>query len=207
MKIISQDSNQMALKDGNIAGGVFIGIIMVGVSGYWAYYLLTAPGQQTQIAWIAGIIALVGLIVIFATSSISVTIDKSQGRIAFNKKRIIGGTAQAQNIADAVRIELRRGSYETTNSNQQGFSMNGGRQVMESQTVILFKDGTEMPLENMKKRSGGSGIIGVGVMMAGEGKERLISQQVATFIGVPFEEMGSGAPQINIGGTGGGISL
>jgi hypothetical protein len=78
---------------------------------------------------------------------------------------------------------------------------------MESQTVILFKDGTEMPLENVKKRSGGNGLIGAGVMMAGEGKERSISQQVATFIGIPFEEMGSGAPQINIGGTGGGISL
>jgi hypothetical protein len=207
MKIISQSSDQMVLRDGNIAGGVFGGIVVFAVGGYGAYYLLTTPGQVAMNVWIPGIIALVGLIIIFAVSSISVLIDRTPGQIVFKRKRIIGTSMQTQNISDSVRVELRRGSYRRENANQQGFSMNGGQQVMESQTVIIFKDGTEMPLENTKKRSGGSGIIGAGVMMAGEGKELSISQQVATFLGVPFEEMGSGTPQINIGTPGGGISL
>ena len=192
MEITSQDSNQMALKDGNIAGGVLGGIVLVAVSGYWAYYLLTTPGQQTKITWIPGIIALVGLIMIFTVSSISVMIDKSQGQIMFQRKRLAGTKTQTQNISDAVCVELRRGSYRQAGPNQQGFSVNGGQQVMQSQTVIIFKDGTEMPLENAKNRRVGNGLIGVGVMMAGEGKELSISQQVAIFICVPFEEMGSG---------------
>jgi len=191
MKIVSQSSDQMALLDSNVAKNVFIGIVVIGVSVYGAYYLFGANGQQAwKVMWIPVIGFLVGLIMIFAASSISVVIGKSQGQIVFSKKRILGGTTQAQNISDAVRVELRRGSYRQSTPNQQGFSMNGGQQVMESQTVILFKDGTEMPLENMKKRSGGGGIIGADVMMAGEGKELSISQQVATFMGVPFIAMG-----------------
>jgi hypothetical protein len=192
MKIISQTSDQMTLQDGNIAGGILGGIIAFGIGAYWAYYLFTTPGQEIKIAWIPGIIALVGLFMIFTVSSIVVAIDKVQGQITFRRKRILGASTQARNISDAVRVELRRGSYRKEIPNQQGFSMNGKQQIMESQTVILFKDGTEMPLENTKKRSAGGNIIGAGVMMAGEGKELSISQQAANFVGVPFEEMGGG---------------
>jgi hypothetical protein len=192
MKITSQSSDQMALQDGNIASGVFGGIVLVGISGYWAYYLFTAPGQSINIAWIPGIIAIVGLIMIVMVSSIAVVIDKSQGQVVFSRKRMLGISKQVQNISDVVRVELRRGSYRQGAPSRQGFSMNGGRQVLQSQTVVLFKDGTEMPLENKKDRSGRGSIIGAGVMMAGEGKELSISQQVATFLDVPFEEMGNG---------------
>lgn len=190
MKITSQSSDQMVLQDGGIAGGVFGGIVAVVLSAYWVYYLFTTPGQSAQTAWIPGIIALVGLIMIFTVSSITVSIDKAQGQIVFRRKRILGTSRQAQNISDAVRVELRRGSYRQPSS-QKGFSMNGGRQVLESQTIVLFKDGTEMPLENKKDRSAGGSVIGAGVMMAGEGKEISLSQQVATFLGIPFEEMGT----------------
>lgn len=198
----------MALQDGNIAGGVLGGIIAFGIGAYWAYYLFTTPGQEIKIAWIPGIIDLVGLFMIFTVSSISVAIDKAQGQIVFRRKRILGASTQVQNISDAVRVELRRGSYrQAVPGGQEGFSMNSGRQVMESQTVIVFKDGTEMPLENKKDRRAGGNMIGAGVMMAGEGKELSISQRAANFMGVPFQEMGSGTPQINIGTPGGGISL
>jgi hypothetical protein len=129
---------------------------------------------------------------IFTVSSIAVAIDKAQDQVTFRRKRILGSSTLVQNISDAVRVELRRGSYRAASpSSQRGFSMNSGRQVMESQTVVLFKDGTEMPLENKKDRSAGGSMIGAGVMMAGEGKELSISQQVANFLEVPFEEMGS----------------
>jgi hypothetical protein len=50
MKIISQTADQMALEDGNIASGVFGGIVLVGISAYWAYYLFTASGQSINTA-------------------------------------------------------------------------------------------------------------------------------------------------------------
>lgn len=183
----------MTLQDGNIGGGVFGGIVLVAISAYWAYYLLAAHGQSVATAWIPGIIAIVGLIMILTVSSISVFIDKPQGKIVFRRKRIAGTKTEMHAVGDVVCIELRRGSYHANSpSSQRGFSMNSGRQVMESQTIVLFKDGTEMPLENKKDRGAGGNMIGAGVMMAGEGKELSISQQVATFLGVSFEEMGSG---------------
>jgi hypothetical protein len=199
MKITSQDSNQMTLRDGSIAFGAFIGILFVAACGYGAYYLLSTPGQVARNVWIPGVIGLVGLIMIFASSSISVVIDKSQGQIAFERKRILGTSKQAENIGDAVHVELRRGSRYAP-SDRPEFSVGVSNQVLQSQTVIVFKDGTEMPLENLKSRSGGSNLFSAGVMMAGEGKELSISRLAADFIGVPFEEIGEGIGRIPQGG-------
>lgn len=197
MKIVSQSADRMSLQDGNIAGGIIGGIILVGGSAYGAYYLLTTSGQATVPVWIPAIVAIVGLAMMFMTSSIAVTIDKTQGTIIFARKRIVGTKIQSHATGDVTRVELREGSYRAPSS-QPGFSMNGGRQVFESQTVIVFKDGTEMPLENKKDRGSDGNLIGTAVMMAGEGKDLSISQQVATFIGIPFEEMGGGSPRIDL---------
>src|ERR1019366_8110256 len=83
MIIASQSPDQMVLQDGNIAGGVLGGVIAVGIGTYWAYYLFTTPGQEIKMAWIPGVIALVGLIMMFTVSSIAVAIDKAQGQITF----------------------------------------------------------------------------------------------------------------------------
>jgi len=56
-----------------------------------------------------------------------------------------------------------------------------------------------VPLENVKNSSGVG--IGAEVLLGGTGKELSISNQIANFLGVPFQEIGPGvAPTIGIGG-------
>ena len=79
------------------------------------------------------------------------------------------------------------------------------RQVLVSQSVIVFKDGQELPLDHQKDASSGIS-LGPAVMMGGQGKEMAIATQVANFLGVPFQEIappGGGGMGINIGGPGG----
>ena len=160
----------MELKDGSVAGGILLGLIFVAVGGYGTYYFLSAAGQNRNAIWLPLIAIAVGIIFLFGKSSISVVIDKSQEEIAFVRKCLAGSRVNSHNIADALRVELRRGSHYAP-SDRPGFSVSGGNHVLQSQTVIVFKDGTEMPLENQKSRSSGGNLIGAGVMMAGEEKE------------------------------------
>lgn len=79
------------------------------------------------------------------------------------------------------------------------------REVLNYQSVIVLKDGTEIPLENIKSSGGTS--IGSAVLMGGTGKELSMANQVANFLGVPFQEVGPGSGT-NVAGAGfGGISL
>jgi hypothetical protein len=76
--------------------------------------------------------------------------------------------------------------------------------VLVAQSVIVFKDGREVPLDHQKTSS--TTTIGSAVLMGGQGAETAIAAQVAKFLNVPFLEimppnMSAG---INIiGGTGG----
>jgi hypothetical protein len=104
-------------------------------------------------------------------------------------------------IADVLRIETRK-SWRTENNNtggNRGVSM--PRQVLVSQSVIVFKNGQEIPLDHQSGASSGVS-VGPAVMMAGSGKEVALANQVASFMGVPFQEIAPpGGPMgINIGG-------
>jgi hypothetical protein len=197
MKIINQTADEMALKDGNV-GGLISGIIAIvgslGIGGY-AYFTY---GWSNGL-WIAVAFFVVGLFVLFSSATTAVDISKSNDKINYQRKRLIGGSQATYAISDVLRIETRkqwRTETTGTNNNRQT------RQVLVSQSVIVFKNGTELPLDS---GSGGSTSVGVGgVMMGGSGKEIAIATQVANFIGVPFQEiappnsgMGTG---VNIGG-------
>ena len=70
--------------------------------------------------------------------------------------------------------------------------------------VMVFKDGQELPLDHQN-----SMFLGGAVLMGGSGKEVAIANQVATFLGVPFQEIAPPIPGMGLG-TGiniGGIQL
>jgi hypothetical protein len=80
------------------------------------------------------------------------------------------------------------------------------QQVLISQSVIIFKNGQELPLDHQKSSSGMQ--LGVAVVMGGSGAEVAIANQVAQFLGVPFQEIAPPASGINVGlGGSGGIQL
>ena len=73
-------------------------------------------------------------------------------------------------------------------------------QVLISQSVVVFKNGQELPLDHQKSSSNMS--MGSAVLMGGSGAEVAIANQVATFLNVPFQEIAppSSGMGINIGG-------
>jgi Tetraspanin family. len=197
MKIINQSENQMSLKDGNVTslilGAVFI---IVGVFGAFGIY---SASRFSIPFWVMAVFFLIGLIIIFTSAAILVTIDKTQNQISFLKKRLIGSKAQNYNIQNVLRVELRKSYKMEAGTRNQNGTITPPRQILQHQAVIVFKDGTEVPLENVKNSSGVG--IGAEVLLGGTGKELSISNQIANFLGVPFQEIGPGAaPTIGIGG-------
>jgi hypothetical protein len=197
MKITNQTADTLALKEGD-ATGIVVGVVLVITGVVVAFYSHFVPAAPL---WIALGLVVVGLVVVFASSSISVVINKTNGQIAYQTKRVIGGSSAMYAIADVLRIETRK-SWRTENNNtggNRGVSM--PRQVLVSQSVIVFKNGQEIPLDHQSGASSGVS-VGPAVMMAGSGKEVALANQVASFMGVPFQEIAPpGGPMgINIGG-------
>ena len=197
MKITNQTADVLSLKEGNV-GGIIAGIVLPLIGIGIGVYTRFIPGAPL---WIAIGLFVVGILTVLFSSSIIVTIDKAASQIQYQTKRLVGGKAMTFTIGDVLRIETRK-SWRTENANNSGNrGVSMPRQVLVSQSVIVFKDGREVPLDH---QSGGSSGVSIGpaVMMAGSGKEVAIANQVATFIGVPFQEIAppSGPMSINIGG-------
>lgn len=202
MKITAQSSDELILNEGN-ASGVILGIVFVIVGAGVGYYF---RASNPVAMWIGVGFFVVGLFVMFSSSSITVDANKTSGQITYQTKRLIGGSSKTFTIADVLRIETRK-QWRMENAAVSGNrAVSTPRQVLVSQSVIVFKDGQELPLDHQKQSSS----MSVGpVMMTGQGKEVAIATQVANFLGVPFQEIappntGTG---INIGGGPGGIQL
>jgi hypothetical protein len=201
MKITNQTADDLALKEGD-AKAIVVGIIVFLVGIVVAFYTHFTPSTPL---WVAIGLCIIGLIAIFVSSSIAVDMNKTSSQITYQTKRLIGGQTAAYAIGDVLRIETRK-SWRVEGGQQTGNVRAATRQVLVSQSVIVFKDGQELPLDHQNSGSGLS--IGSGVMMGGSGKEVAIANQVATFLGVPFQEIAppAGPMGINIGG-GSGIQL
>ena len=183
MKIISQSTDQLVLKEGN-ASGLVVGIALVIGGALVAYYLRSANAYTV---WIGLAMAVLGLGVAFFTSSITVDANRASGQMLYQKKRLIGGSDTTYAIADIFRIETRR-QWQVQNSAPAGNSEATMPQpVLVAQSVIVFKDGREVPLDHQKNSSSMS--AGGVVLMGGQGSEVALAAQVAKFLGVPFQEI------------------
>lgn len=203
MKITNQTTDELVLKEGD-AKGIMVGIVLVIVGIGVAFYSQFSPSIAL---WVAIAVFIIGLAFIFLSSSITVDANKTSGQIVYQTKRLIGGSTATYAVADVLRIETRKSWRIENNNVSSGRGVSMPRQVLVSQSVIVFKDGQELPLDHQNSSSGIS--IGPAVMMGGSGKEVAIANQVATFLGVPFQEIAppSGGMGIGIGGSGGSIQL
>jgi hypothetical protein len=180
MKIVSQTSDQMVLKDSNY-WGAFIAAVTILFGFFFTFEAITTsptgPVIGGVICWIIALA--VAFTAIFMSPSFMFSINKSDDTILFHLKRIILSKTETYQIGDISRIELRK-AYRNTSK---------GTQVI-TQSVIIFKDGKEIPLEG-KKAEAALGVFGfvIGGDSAKQTKELSISQQVATFINVPFQEI------------------
>ena len=182
MKITSQSENELVLTEGSasgmIAGGAMIAAA-IGVGVFLRASLAPAP-------WIALALAVAGIAVILLSSAITVQADKTRGELRYQKKRLVGTQNTVYPLADIFRIETRK-QWNVQNSG--GDSNNPPRQemVLVAQSVIVFKNGSELALAHQKTSS--TTTVGNATLMGGQDNETAMAAQVAKFLGVPFEEI------------------
>lgn len=179
MKIVSQSSDELVLKEGSTSG-IVVGAALV-LAGVFAGYFLR---QSTPYAiWIGLAAALAGVAVILFASSITVVANKSKGQLFYEKKRLVGGQSSAYPIAEIFRIETRK-QWQMPNNQPNSAPQ---QPTLVAQSVIVFKDGRQLPLDHQKNSS--TTTVGPVVMMGGQGAETAIAAQVANFLNVPFQEI------------------
>jgi Tfp pilus assembly PilM family ATPase len=181
MKIISQSSAELTLKEGSTQG-IVVGSVLVVAAALGAIFLREA---NPYIIWIALAAACVGIGVILFSSSITVTANKTTGQVLYQKKRIVGGQDSTYSIADIFRIETRK-QWQVQNTPPQP-NQPMPQPTLVAQSVIVFKDGRELALDHQKSSS--TTRIGPAVLMGGQGAESAIAAQVAQFLNVPFQEI------------------
>jgi len=195
MKIVSQSADELVLKEGS-ASGIAVGAAFA-IAGVLVGYRFHS--SNSIVIWIALALVVIGLAVIFFSSSITISANKASGQFLYQKKRLIGGQNSTYAIADIFRIETRRQwrMENRTASGNEGDSM--PQPVLVSQSVIVFRDGRELPLDHQKTSSTTS--VGPVVLMGGQGAEVAIAARVAGFLSVPFQEIAplDGGMGINIG--------
>jgi uncharacterized membrane protein YeiB len=190
MKIASQSQDEMVLQEGStqglIVGGVFV------IAGPLAWYFLRE--SNPVVVWIALALVVIGIVIILFASSITVTANKTSGKLSYQKKRLVGAQNYTYSLGDVFRIETRK-QWRMQNASQAG-NQGGSQQqpVLVAQSVIVFKDGKELALDHQKTSS--TTQIGGAVLMSGQAGESAMAAQIAKFLNVPFEEV---APP-NMGG-------
>ena len=191
MKIVNQSADELVLKEGSTTG-IAIGVVFVIAGALGGYFL----HHSSPIAiWIALGVVLIGAAAILFSTSITVDANKASGQISYQKKRLIGGQNSMYAIADVLRIETRK-QWRVQNSPPAGDqNVSIPQPVLVWQSVIVFKDGRELPLDHQKTSS--TTTIGPAVLMGGQGAEVAIAAQVAKFLSVPFEEIAP--PNIGMG--------
>jgi len=195
MKIAKQTQDEMILKDSGwwrLAFG--IGFMFFGI--LFGYFMFMS-GTNNGVPYIVPAIPfLIGLLWILFFPAYIVDINKTTGQIIYTKKRAIGNKVSNYAIVDVARVETRKNWSTTTVQTQRsagpGFSTGSygtSRREFElvSQSVLIFKDGKEIPLDNA-----GGGTARMNTMRSSDTmteRESSTAKQVADFIGVSFQEI------------------
>jgi hypothetical protein len=195
MKIASQTSDEMILKDSGVWRLFFgVGLMILGIA--FGYFMFLS-GTNNGVPYIVPAVPFIfGLLWTLFFPSIMVDINKSTGQIIYTRKRTIGNKVSNYMVADVARVETRKNWSTTTVQSQRtqssGFSIGSpgaSRREFEltSQSVLVFKDGKELPLDNA---SGGTPSLSTSQSSdAMTERESGIAKKVADFLGVPFQEI------------------
>jgi len=184
MKIVSQSADEMVLHEGSWQGMV-VGAMCVIAGVLGAYFL---HSSKPMALWIGLAAVALGVGVICFASSITVGATKSRDQLVYEKKRIVGAKTDTYKISDVLRIETRKQwRIQGAGGPPNRDTANPPQPVLVAQSVIVFKSGKELPLDHQKNSS--STQIGSAVLMSGQGSETAMANRVATFLGVPFQEI------------------
>lgn len=199
MQVLEDSDRRIVIKDSNW-GGLIVGIVLLLGSFYFTYVVNPlAPGFDIKSLIIPGILFLIGALLFFTSNSTMSAFDKDGNVISFVKKSVLGARNVTYQLDQVARLEMRE-QVVVTNSQPrtQGITIGGGSMGtphLQYQLVMVMKDGAEVPLDHLKS-SGTSSFGGVAIM-GGTGTEKVIGQKIATFLGIPYQEISPmGANQI-----------
>jgi hypothetical protein len=175
MKITALTAEELELREGG-AAGVIIGIVMAILGLLFVLIMHSVSSLMTGV----GAAALIGgaLMVLFS-SSITVSANRRNGQLRYEKKRLVGAKQTLYSIADVSSIETRKQwtTQESTDSDGSTTRQN----MLTAQSLIIFRDGRQLALCHQKNASRSS--------VAKPGSQSALAAQVAQFLNVPFREV------------------
>jgi Tfp pilus assembly PilM family ATPase len=180
MKIERQTPDELLLTEGSAAGMVVGGAMILG--GILAGIFLREASPYALYIGLA--LSAVGIVIVLFASSITVRATKSSGQLFYEKKRLVGAKSSTYAIGDVFRIETRK-QWRLENQTQGNQQMQTPQLV--AQSVIVFKNGSELALDHQKTSA--TTTVGGVALMGGQGAETAMAAQVAQFLGVPFQEI------------------
>jgi hypothetical protein len=190
MKIVNQTTDQIVLKEGYSILWILIDTAFFILGGFFTYKTLTTSGNIfANNNWLWPVFSIFGLLLFLFIYSITIIFDKTNNQIKYTKKWLVHKQLSSYAINDVLRIETRK---EWRSSTQKGRTY----PVLYFKSLILFKDGQELPLDHERQ-----------VSLSGTGKEAVVANQIATFLGVPFQQVDPPNISSGIGMTGTGINI
>jgi len=194
MKIVSSDANRLEAVDkayAQLLSGVVIAVIGLGMAGFGVV------GRQNVVALVGLAVLVVGVLTLIFRKERTLIIDKGTSQLTFKLKSLVKKGNYDYAVSDVVKVEFTS-SYQTTstanNSTQGrsgiGFGANGvgmgdssTQTTQHTQLHLVLKNGETIDIADGQRSMSSINVFGSVPNLA-------VGQQIATFIGVPFEQSG-----------------
>jgi len=177
MKIIKQTPNLMVIKNSNIVS-IFVGIIFIFVGIFMFFYPNTSINNVDKFPlYFKSFILLIGVIVFFISKTTKVVLNKELSKISLIYKKIIGNEYKKNYELNRIKKVLLQKTYSHDEKTPKYYF-----------NIILILDNNE------KIRLPSSATVSVGGNLIGRkyfNKDEKIGEEIAKFLGIPFENSDS----------------
>lgn len=178
MKLLIATEDRMVIEDGGFLSGICFGVILLVVGIVLFIYI-----QSNPLSFILAVVCIVvGFLYIRYATSITLSLDTVSGKFVFQNKGIRNHLRKEYALSDIDHIELRT-MHAFSPTSQQGIDPSG----VDHQVVLILKDKTELPFENVKKYWW-FGFGSKKFFHADPEKDARVAERVATFLGVAFQQ-------------------
>jgi len=177
MKIIKQTSRLMILKDANILA-IFVGIILISAGILTFFYPDIFTNDIDQFPWHFRLFfLLIGAMVLFMSKTTKITLDKGSNRVLLIYKKLIGNEEKKYyQLNDIKKVLL-----------QKTYSYEGEKTRCYFNIILILDNNKKINLPSSATVSVGRGLVGRKYF----NKDEKIGQEIAKFLGVPFEKSDS----------------
>lgn len=168
MKIVSRNENLLVIKDLGISNWI-MAIICLSIGAGVLYSQLINANLVTGI--VGGLFFAVGLYLVIINEATTISVDKTEQKVFIKRSKLFSSESESYNFSEITKIILTEHSSR---------SDKGGRTVSYDIQLIL-NNGQHISFVNDSST--------VNPAFAKKKKHVEVAKEVATFVGVPFEEL------------------